>query len=289
MEATFRNTEKRLEKELVWKAAYKEQIHEMVSRGAAAKLTREEINGWEGPKWYISHLVAPNPHSSSTPVRIVWNSSQVFRGISLNDLLHKGPDVLNPIRGVLLRFRSGLHAALGDVKKMYNSVWLNDDEVHLHRFFWRDNPEDDIEVYAVVRVNIGDKPAGCIAQFAMKKTANLPQFADMIEERRALTEDSYVDDILTSHDDLKMLGRITKGVEEILKAGGFFLKPWVLSRQSGRSGTPAEATADSSAETTVPRTLILPNQMHYEENKALGVGYEPETDKLGLLTRKEGK
>ena len=115
---------------------------------------------------------------------------------------------LNPIRGVLLRFRSGLHAALGDIKKMYNSittVWLNDDEVHLHRFFWRDNPEDDIEV--------GDKPAGCIAQFAMKKTANLPQFADMIEERRALTEDSYVDDILTSLDDLKMLGRITKGVE----------------------------------------------------------------------------
>lgn len=286
VEATFRNTEKRLEKEPVWKAAYKEQIHEMVSRGAAAKLTREEINNWEGPKWYISHLVAPNPHSSSTPVRIVWNSSQEFQGVSLNDLLHKGPDVLNPIRGVLLRFRSGLHAALGDVKKMYNSVWLKDDEVHLHRFLWRDNPEDNIEVFAVVRVNIGDKPAGCIAQVAMKETANLPQFADMIEERRALTEDSYVDDILTSHNDLRTLERITKGVGEILKAGGFFLKPWVLSRQSGRSGAPPE--------TTVPRTLVLPNQMHDGENKALGVGYEPETDKLRLLTsinfsKKRGK
>lgn len=48
--------------------------------------------------------------------------------MSLNDLLHKGPDVLNPIRGVLLRFRTGLCAALGDVKKMYNSVWLKDEE-----------------------------------------------------------------------------------------------------------------------------------------------------------------
>lgn len=49
-----------------------------------------------------------------------------FRGVSLNDLLYKGPDLLNQIRGVLLRFRTGLYAALSDVKKMYNSVWLKD-------------------------------------------------------------------------------------------------------------------------------------------------------------------
>lgn len=98
VEATFRNTEKRLQKEQIWKAAYREQIYEMVSRGAAVKLSKEEINSWKGPKWYINHLVAPNPHSTSTPVRIVWNSSQEFRGVSLNGLLHKGPDVLNPIR-----------------------------------------------------------------------------------------------------------------------------------------------------------------------------------------------
>lgn len=290
VEATFLNTEKRLEREPEWKAAYREQIHEMVSRGAAAKLTKEEIDNWKGPKWYISHLIAPNPHSTTTPVRIVWNSSQEFRGMSLNDLLHKGPDVLNPIRGVLLRFRSGLHAALGDVKKMYNSIWLKDKEVHLHRFLWRDNPGDEIEVFVVVRVNIGDKPAGCIAQVAMRETANLPQFAAMVEERRVLVEDSYVDDILMSHNDIKALEKITKGVEEILKAGGFSLKPWVFSGQSGRS----EATTKSSNSGTAPKTLVLPNQRQDEESKALGVSYEPETDKLRMMmsinfSKKRGK
>ncbi|XP_076129224.1 uncharacterized protein LOC143110221 [Alosa pseudoharengus] len=291
VEATFRNTEARLAREPVWKAAYGEQILEMVSRGAAIELTKEEIEGWNGPIWYISHLVAPNPHSSSTPVRIVWNSSQEFKGLSLNNLLHKGPDVLNPIRGVLLRFRSRLYAALGDVKKMYNSVWLKDEEVHLHRFLWRDNPEDEIGVFAVVRVNIGDKPAGCIAQVAMRETANLPQFSSMVEERRILTEDCYVDDVLTSHDDLQTLVRLTKGVEEILKAGGFSLKPWVLTGQSGRSEKPADS---SNVRSTEPKTLILPNQMRDEENKALGLGYEPESDKLRVLTsvnfsRRRGK
>lgn len=293
VEATFLNTEKRLEREPEWKAAYREQIHDMVSRGAAVKVTQEEIDSWKGPKWYISHLVAPNPHSTTTPVRIVWNSSQEFMGISLNDLLYKGPHVLNQIRGVLLRFRTGLYAALGDVKKMYNSVWLEDKEVHLHRFLWRDNPEEVIEVFAVVRVNIGDKPAGCIAQVAMRETANLPQFAAMVEERRVVVEDSYVDDILTSHNDLQILEKITKGVEKILKAGGFSLKPWVLSGQSGRSATTTDASI-SKTTVSVPKTLVLPNQMRDEESKALGVGYEPETDKLRVMTsvnfsKKRGK
>ncbi|XP_069387954.1 uncharacterized protein [Paralichthys olivaceus] len=293
VEATFLNTEKRLEKEPEWNAAYREQIHEMVSTGADAKLTKDEINSWKGPTWYISHLVAPYPHSTTTPVRIVWNSSQEFLGLSLNSLLHKGPDVLNPIRGVLLRFRSGLYAALGDVKKMYNSVWLKDKEVHLHRFLWRDRPEDDIEVFVVVRVNISDKPAGCIAQVAMGEMANLPQFAAMVEERRVLVEDSYVDDILTSHEDITTLEKITKGVEEILKAGSFSLKPWIFSGQSGRSGATANSSNSETA-MSVPKTLVLPNQMQDEESKALGVGYEPETDKLRIMmsinfSKKRGK
>ncbi len=108
----------------------------------------------------------------------------------MNDLLMKGPDVLNQIRAVLLRFRSGK-----EKKKMYNSVWLEDCEVHLHRFIWRDSEDEELGEYAITRVNIGDKPAGCIAQLAMHETANLPSFAHLKEERRALQHDSYVDDI----------------------------------------------------------------------------------------------
>ena len=291
VEATFRRTESRLEREPVWKAAYGEQIHDMVKRGVAVKLSEEEMEAWKGPKWYISHLVAPNPHSASTPMRIVWNSSQEFQGWSLNDLLHKGPDVLNPIRGVLLRYRSGQNAALGDVRKMYNSIWLKDEEVHLHRFLWRDDSQNEIETFAIVRVNIGDKPAGCIAQVAMRETANLPQFSAMLKERRVLEEDCYVDDILTSDNDLDALRKTTSGVEKILMAGGFSLKPWVLSGQRGRSEAQSDLQPDCPS---TPRILILPNQMQEEDNKALGIGYEPESDKLRILatinfSRKRGK
>lgn len=62
-----------------------------------------------GPIWYVSHLVAPNPHSTTTPVWLVWNSSQKFKGLSMYDLILKGPDVLNPIRAV---FDSGRECLL---------------------------------------------------------------------------------------------------------------------------------------------------------------------------------
>ncbi len=273
VEATFLRAEKRLMKDPLWKEAYMKQVHEMVGRGAAVKLTKEVMDSWNGAVWWVSHLTAPNPHSVTTPVRLVWNSSQEFGGVSMNSILLKGPDVLNPIRAVLLRFREVEHAAIGDITKMYNSVWLEEQEVHVHRFLWRDSPEDEIEDYAVVRVNMGDKPAGCIAHVAMRETAMLPQFSDMKEERRVIDEDSYVDDLLTSHNDPHCLNEILRGVEYILKAGGFYLKPWVRSGQSGRwDGTESK-----------PVTLTLPNQLREEDNKALGVGYLVQEDELFVM------
>jgi len=37
-------------------------------------------------------------------------------------------------------------------------VWKEDQEVHVHRILWRDSPADDNEDYAMVWVNMGDKP-----------------------------------------------------------------------------------------------------------------------------------
>ncbi|XP_054911873.1 uncharacterized protein LOC129376308 isoform X1 [Poeciliopsis prolifica] len=277
VEATFFRTEKQLAKEPDWKTAYTEQVHDMLQREAAIKLSEEVINKWNGPVWYVSHLIAPNPHSVTTPVRLVWNSSQKFKGISMNDLLRKGPDVLNQIRAVLLRFREGAYAALGDIKKMYNSVWLEEREVHLHRFIWRDSEDEKVGDYAITRVNIGDKPAGCIAQLAMRETASLPSFIHLVEERQVLQNNSYVDDILVSHNDPDRLKQITENVERILKAGGFKLKPWVFSGQSGRKN------CSNKQDEEKVKTMILPNQMRDEDNKALGLGYIVEEDKLHVM------
>lgn len=147
------------------------------------------INSLGGSIWYISHHIAPNLHSITISVRFVWNSIQMLEGTSLNDLLMKCPDVLNQICAVLLRFRSGVYSALCHINKMYNSVWLEDHEVHLHRFFWRDSEDEPLGEYAITRVNIGDKPAGCITQVTMCETLNLSLFHHFKKAQRVLQHD----------------------------------------------------------------------------------------------------
>lgn len=110
----------------------------------------------------------------------------------------------------------------------------------------------------------------------MRKTANLPPFTHLKEERQVLQHDSYADDILPSHDDLDQLKTIAAHVEWILKAGGFELKPWVFSGQSGR-----RECSDKLEKTT--KTMVLPNQMRDDDNKALGPGYIVEEDKLHVM------
>lgn len=80
VEATFLRMEKQLAKDLEWKVAYKAQVNDMVERRVVTKLSKEELEGWTGPVWYVSHLIAPNPHLVTTLVCLAWNSSQKYRG-----------------------------------------------------------------------------------------------------------------------------------------------------------------------------------------------------------------
>ncbi|CAB4022924.1 Hypothetical predicted protein [Paramuricea clavata] len=115
---TLENTERTLQKDELWANTYKEQMNDMVHRKVARPLTSLEIQQWKGPIFYISHLAVLNPKSNSTPVRIAFNSSQVYKGVSLNSCLAKGPDCyMNNLIGILLRWREEAVALVGDIRK----------------------------------------------------------------------------------------------------------------------------------------------------------------------------
>ena len=91
-----------------------------------------------GPAHYISHHAVLRPDSTSTPVRIVFNSSSTYQGHRLNDYWQKGHDLLNGLFGVILRFRENKVAITADISKMYHRVLIPLEDQHVHRFHWRD-------------------------------------------------------------------------------------------------------------------------------------------------------
>ena len=101
----LKSTEKRLGKDPTHAKLYDDQIRDMEHRGVATKLSNEEIVKHTGPIHYISHHEVLKPESSSTPCRIVFNSSAKFKNHVLNKYWYKGPDFVNNLLAILIKFR----------------------------------------------------------------------------------------------------------------------------------------------------------------------------------------
>ena len=118
------STLKKLSRDPTWKEIYEAQLLELLKRGFAREVTEKELNDWRGNGgkiYYIAHQMALNPGSKSTPVRVVFNSSQVYKGYSLNSSWELGPDVMNNLHGVLIRFRedTGSNHRTGKISKVH--------------------------------------------------------------------------------------------------------------------------------------------------------------------------
>ena len=213
--ATLMSTEKRLAKNSILAESYKSQMDDMVKRGASRKLSIRELQDYKGPMHYISHHEVLNPSSKTTPCRIVFNASANFHGHVFNDYLAKGPDLINNLLGINLRFRENLVALAGDVSQMYHSVYISEKDQHTHRDLWRNLDTEKLpETYIMKVVSFGDRPAGTIASVALLNTAEM-QKDKFPEVYKCINKNIYVDDILDSVD--------------TREKGNFKVKDWTFS------------------------------------------------------------
>ncbi|XP_070548332.1 uncharacterized protein [Ptychodera flava] len=262
-------TERRLMRNPDHAEAYSSQIKEMVEMQFARKISDEESESYRDPVHYIAHHEVLKPEKKSTPLRIVFNSSAMFQGHCLNDYWMKGPDLLNNLFGVMLRFRENETAVIGDISKMYHRILIPERDQHVHRFLWRDlDVSKKPEVYVKTVLTFGDKPAPAMAQTALKRTAEEGEKL-YPEAARTLKENTYMDDICDSVHTVNQAQKLTKQVDTVLAEGGFKVKGWVSNKSLN------EETPDSDR---VERKL-LPNEA---EEKVLGTVWEPEEDVLSF-------
>ena len=119
---TLNATLRKLNKDPAWRQCYEDQLKVLLDQGFARKVSQEELDSWvnSGKKaYYISHQCVVVPENKSTPIRVVFNSSQKFLGKSLNSCLALGPETMNNLQGIMLRFREHKVAAAGNIRKMF--------------------------------------------------------------------------------------------------------------------------------------------------------------------------
>ena len=223
-------TEKGLMENESHKVVYCGQMEDMVQRKISRILTTDELNNYHGPVHYIAHHAVYNDKSRTTPVRIVFNSSANYKGHVLNEYWGKGPDAyINNLLGVLMRFRENDVGFVGDIKKMYNSVFISQLDQNCHRYLWRHmDITREPDTYVITAVNMGDKPSGAISTVALKQTAEMakPLYP---EASTVVSESTYVDDIIDSISTISEAEQITRQIECLLKKGNFHMKEWTIS------------------------------------------------------------
>ena len=262
--ATLCSTERTLSKDET--KVYNEQIQDMVQRGVARQLSHQELKDWTRPKFYLSHLAVSNPKSTSTQVRIVFNSSQVHQGFSLNTSLATGPySYLNNWLGIILRWRENYTAIQADIPKMYNLVFIEEVKQHCHRLLWRDLETDrQPDKYIITRVNMGDRPAAAISTEAIYMTAKLfegmyPRVAEL------LRSSTYVDDIVDSVSDLKAAEDLAKDKAAVLARAGFKVSSWLFNSESIPRVDPSQPASEKKENSV---------------SKVLGISWKPQSDKI---------
>lgn len=77
---------------------YQEQIDEMISNGITRKLKKREIITYTCPNHFLHHHEVIKPGSSSTSMRIVFDSSSCYQGYQPHSYWAKGPDILNIVQ-----------------------------------------------------------------------------------------------------------------------------------------------------------------------------------------------
>ncbi|XP_046145552.1 uncharacterized protein LOC114881846 [Osmia bicornis bicornis] len=165
------------------------------------------------------------PDSETTKLRVVFNgSSPTTTGISVNDIMHTGANLLLNINDVLLWIR--LHKCIfaTDVTKMYRKVRVHEDDWNLQRILWIDEESNEVP-YTLTTVTYGTKAAPFLAvrallQLAEDEGQRYPLAVPSIKYAR------YVDDIFGGADSLVSLIEIASQLTDLCNAGGFSLAKW---------------------------------------------------------------
>ena len=167
----LKSLERRLKRTPDLRASYAQTIKDNFDKGYIVKVDKYDCFNVENPReWYLPHHPVLHPHKPGK-VRRVLNSAAKFHGVSLNNALLTGPDLLQTLIHVLMRFRQHPYAVSADIEGMFLQVGVTPQDGPSLRFLWREDPASDVTVYQYVRHIFGSKDSPTCANYALQRTA----------------------------------------------------------------------------------------------------------------------
>lgn len=211
---------------------YKTFMEETIDKGDAepAPTTSEGQTEWYLPHHGIYHPRKPNK------LRVVFDCSAKFYGVSLNDTLLTGPDLINPLVGVLCRFRKEAVAIICDIERMFYQFSVTPESRNYLKFLWwkgGDLEKEPQEYRMAVHLFGAASSPGCanfgLKHLARQHKANYPLASTFVEKN------FYVDDGLVSVPSVDEAKKLITESQELCKRGGLRLHKFNSNEEAALS------------------------------------------------------
>ncbi|XP_076396689.1 uncharacterized protein LOC143265914 [Megachile rotundata] len=173
--------------------------------------------------YYLPHHGVWRQASATTKLRVVFNASHnSTSGLSLNDLVHTGPNLLPEVFSILLRWRRHAVAFAADIEKMYRQIRVSQAD-----FTYGMACAPFLAIRTLHQLSTDEKEAYPLAA-------------------PCLLHDTYVDDVVSGSNTLEEAILLSQQLIALLRAGGFKLRKWVSNNPDLLKNLPADYLASSS-------------------------------------------
>ncbi|XP_060846165.1 uncharacterized protein LOC132925818 [Rhopalosiphum padi] len=222
----FLSIEKRLGLNTKLNKDYQQFMYEYQDLGHMEPLRSAGEESVNEPGYFLPHHAVVNDNSSTTRLRVVFDgSSKTDTGISLNNVLLKGPTIQDDLLNILARFRTYKYAISADISKMYRQIWIAPEHRKYQQIFWRENKEQPMQIFQLNTVTYGTVSASFLATACLYKLAE-DEYSNFPEACTAIKNDFYMDDYLGGANTKEMAVKLRNDLRTVLQSGGFNLRKW---------------------------------------------------------------
>lgn len=259
---------RKLLKDQTYNEQYVKFMEEVIKKGDAQEV---KDDGKEGEKWYIPHHGVYHPKKPDK-LRVVFDCSAKYKGASLNDHLLTGPDLMNKLNGVLIRFRQHPIALMCDIERMFHQFHVRETDQDYLRFLWwkkgdlRSQPQTfrmKVHLFGAV------SSPGC-ANYGLKHLAK--ENRDLYPlGSKFIMRDFYVDDGVTSVNSKEQAIQLAQEARELCAMGGLRLHKFVSNDRTVLESIPLSERASDIKDLNLAFDS-LPSE------RALGIKWQIESD-----------
>ena len=212
---------------------------------------------------YVHYLPHFSVRKNSTgKMRLVYDAaaktnSKVY---SLNDCLETGPDLINSLISILIRFRLNKFALKSDIEKAFLQIEIEESDRDLLRTLWIE--EGLVWIYRFARLPFGITCAPFILAATLRKHLFESDISE--EEQNKILESFYVDDNVSGANTFDELIEAKTSMQEIFSKAGMTLRQFNSNNKDLR-------------EILTETEEIVP-----DVESVLGILWEVLDDKLGI-------